>query len=217
MRETADHTRPVGPTTLRRIHATLPAALNAAVKQRRLIDNPALHVELPSAPQPKPVVWTTQRVIEWMATGRRPKVAVWAPSQIGDFLDVIADDRLYAYYHLLMFRGPRRGEGIGLLWSDLDLDAETANIARQTVQIGWETETTPPKADSDGVIALDSVTVAMLRTHRRQQLAEKRDWGAAWTDTHHVFTIETGLPVRPEYVGQHFVRVVRRANTLRHA
>lgn len=35
--------------TVRRIHATLPAALNSAVKRRLIPWNPALHVELPTA------------------------------------------------------------------------------------------------------------------------------------------------------------------------
>ena len=64
--------------------------------------------------RPKPVVWTRERVIDWMRTGKRHKVSVWTPTQTGAFLDYAAGDRLYAYYHLLVFRGPRRGEGIGL-------------------------------------------------------------------------------------------------------
>jgi len=37
----------VGPVTARRVHATLRSALNAAVKQQRIMVNPAVHVELP--------------------------------------------------------------------------------------------------------------------------------------------------------------------------
>ena len=118
-----ERTRSVTPATVQRIHATLRKALNDAVRQRRITDNPALHVDLVSGKRPKPVVWTRTRVIEWMRTGQRPKVAVWTPAQTGAFLDYGARDRLYAYYHLLVFRGPRRGEGIGLRWTDLDLDA----------------------------------------------------------------------------------------------
>src|SRR6266540_4143219 len=41
--DSATHPRPVGPATVRRIHATLRKALNDAVRQRRIPDNPALH------------------------------------------------------------------------------------------------------------------------------------------------------------------------------
>jgi hypothetical protein len=78
-----------------------------------------------------------------------------------------------------------------------------------------ETEVTTPKSDSDGLVALDADTVAVLRTHRSNQLAERLAWGAAWTDTGYVFTKETGEPVHPDYVSRHFVRQVRNANRLK--
>ena len=211
----ANRRRTVGPATIHRIHATLRKTLNDAVVEGRIVDNPARYVELGSVKRPKPVVWTRERVIEWMRTGKRPKVAVWTPIQTGAFLDYTADDRLYAYYHLLVFRGPRRGEGIGLRWPIVDLDAAVIDITEQIIQVGWETEVTTPKSDSDGLVALDATTVAVLRAHRRQQLAERLAWGAAWIDTGYVFTTEMGDPVHPDYVSRHFVRLVRHANQLK--
>jgi len=211
----ANRRRTVGPATIHRIHATLRKTLNDAVVEGRIVDNPARYVELGSVKRPKPVVWTRERVIEWMRTGKRPKVAVWTPIQTGAFLDYTADDRLYAYYHLLVFRGPRRGEGIGLRWPNVDLDAAVMDITEQIIQVGWETEVTTPKSDSDGLVALDATTVAVLRAHRRQQLAERLAWGAAWIDTGYVFTTEMGDPVHPDYVSRHFVRLVRHANQLK--
>ncbi len=215
MAESADHPRPVGPATIHRIHATLRKALNDAVRERRLTDNPALHVELPKVRKPKPVAWTRPRVLHWLATDTRPKVVVWTPVQTGAFLDYATDDRLYAYYYLLVFRGPRRGEGIGLRWPNLDLEARTFEIEKQIVQIGWETEETEPKSDSEGTVALDSLTVAVLKAHRRLQEQERAAWGEAWVDSGYVFTTELGEPLHPDYVSRHFVRLVRRANQLR--
>ncbi|MFD0279774.1 hypothetical protein ACFVHB_38600 [Kitasatospora sp. NPDC127111] len=63
---TAGTARPVGPATLARIHATLRAALNDAKRQLRIVDNPALFVEIETAPRPKPVLRTEHRVIAWM-------------------------------------------------------------------------------------------------------------------------------------------------------
>jgi integrase len=210
-----ERARPVGPATIQRLHATLRKALNDAVRDGQITENPARFVELPSGKRPKPVVWTQARVLEWLATGKRPKVAVWTPEQTGAFLDYIAADRLYAYYHLLVFRGPRRGEGVGLRWTDLDLDAGVMDVAEQIVQVGWETETTTPKSDSDDVVALDALTVEVLRVHRRQQVKDQLAWGPAWAGDGHVFTTEDGRPLHPDYVSRHFVRLVRRANTLR--
>ena len=213
--DSAGNPRPVGPATIRRIHATLRKALNDAVRQRRIPDSPALHVELPRARRPKPVAWTKQRVTQWMASGAHPTVAVWTPAQTGAFLDYAASDRLYACYHLLVFRGPRRGEGVGLKWTNLDLDEGVFEVETQIVQLGWETVVTEPKSDSDGTVALDSLTVAVLRTHQKQQQRERRDWGEAWVDSGYVFTTEQGEALHPDYVSRHFVRLIRRANELR--
>jgi integrase len=215
MAANATRDRVVGAATIQRVHATLRKALNDAVTEGRITDNPARYVELESAKRPRPVVWTSERVIEWMRTGERPKVVVWTPAQAGAFLDFAADDRLYAYYHLLIFRGPRRGEGVGLRWPNLDLDGAVMDVSEQIIQVGWETEVTTPKSDSDGLVALDATTVAVLRAHRRQQLAERLAWGAAWADTGYVFTTETGQPIHPDYVSRHFVRLVRHANQLK--
>jgi len=211
----ATRDRAIGAATMHRIHATLRKALNDAVAEGRIPDNPARHVQLEGAKRPKPVVWTRERLLAWMRNGERPKVAVWTPIQTGAFLDYAADDRLYAYYHLLVFRGPRRGEGVGLRWPNVDLDAAVIDVSEQVIQVGWETEVTSPKSGSEGLVALDSATVAMLRAHRRRQLKERLAWGAAWNDTGYVFTKESGEPVHPDYVSRHFARLVRNANQLK--
>ncbi|MBO3746170.1 hypothetical protein J5X84_08860 [Streptosporangiaceae bacterium NEAU-GS5] len=48
-------------------------------------------------------------------------------------MDAVADVRLYAYYHLLVFRGPRRGEGLGLKWHDLDLHERVMTVREQII------------------------------------------------------------------------------------
>jgi integrase len=57
--------RLVSPATKQRIRATLRAALNAAIRQRRIDLNVASLVELPSGKRPKALVWTPERVTEW--------------------------------------------------------------------------------------------------------------------------------------------------------
>ncbi|MFC5183183.1 site-specific integrase [Actinomadura harenae] len=57
--------RVVGAATKQRIRATLRAALNKAVKERRIEVNVAALVELPSGKAPKALVWTEERVTQW--------------------------------------------------------------------------------------------------------------------------------------------------------
>ncbi|ADH68858.1 integrase family protein [Nocardiopsis dassonvillei subsp. dassonvillei DSM 43111] len=111
-------TTPVGdrlsPATVRRIRATLRAALNTAVRERLLPSNPARGLRLESGVGTRPVVWTDQAVAEWTHSRMRPAVAVWTVEQTRAFLDFVSDHRLYALFHLLVMTGLRRGEVVEL-------------------------------------------------------------------------------------------------------
>jgi len=137
---------------------------------------------------------------------------VWTPVQLGAFLDVAAQHRLYALFHLIAFRGLRRGEGCGARWQDLDTDERTLAIAKQLVQIGWDFEEGEPKTESsDGVIALDTGTVSVLEEHRARQDEERREWGEDWTDTGRIFTHEDGTELHPAWVSELFSQLAYKA------
>ncbi|MGW1431864.1 tyrosine-type recombinase/integrase [Streptomyces sp. NPDC002431] len=202
--------RITGPATRQHVKATLRAALNDAIGRQILTFNPAAHVEIDSARKPKALVWTDTRVTKWQQTGEKPSpVMVWTPEQTGAFLDFVATDRLYAMWHLIAFRGLRRGEACGQLWSETDLDAHSLDVTSQLVQDGWEIETSEPKTDSGNrTVALDDDTVDVLRHHRKQQLADREEWGTAWVDTGMVFTQEDGSWLHPGKVTDLFERLV---------
>jgi hypothetical protein len=69
--------RPVRAATLRRIHATLRAALNGAVRAGLITVNPGRWPELPAAVRPRPRVWTAALTERWQREGWRPEVGVW--------------------------------------------------------------------------------------------------------------------------------------------
>lgn len=94
--------RRLSSASLRRIHCTFRKALNDAVHKRILDYNPAIYAEL------EPV--------------ESPRVRYWTHEEAGRFLDAIVGDRLYALYHLAVYRGLRRGELVALRWTDVDLD-----------------------------------------------------------------------------------------------
>ena len=185
--------RPVGPATMRRIHATLQSALNTAVKRRLVAFNTAAHVELASAP--------------------RPRVTVWSPEQVGAFLDHVQGDRLASLFHVVAYFGLRRGEAVGLRWQDIDLEAGSARVEQQIVQLGYRTEVGLPKTKSGArTLSLDAETVAVLRAHRAAQAAERLAWGAAWVDSGLAFTREDGMPLHPEFVTRRFGRLAAAAD-----
>ncbi len=69
---------------------------------------------------------------------RRGHRTTWTAGQLGAFLDFIAEDRYLAPWILLATTGCRRGECLGLWWSDLDLDNATAIVSRQVTSIDHE-------------------------------------------------------------------------------
>lgn len=155
---------PHAPGTLHRIHATLRAALNAAVRRGLIETNPARFVDLPSARRPHAVVWTPGQVAQWRATGQRPPVAVWTAQQTAAFVTTIRHHPLYPLFHLVALCGLRRGDVVGLRWCDVDLRHGQLTIRRQVRQIGGRIDIAPPKSEaSNRVVYLDHTTVTVLR------------------------------------------------------
>jgi len=201
--------RPVSAATLRRIHATLRAALNAAVRAGLIAANPGRCPELPAAARPRPQVWTPALTERWEREGWRPVVGVWTAGQTTAFLARVQGHRLYALFHLVALRGLRRGEAAGLRWSDLDLDAGTLTVTGQLQQLGGRLIAGPPKTDAGSrLVALDWTTIAALRAHRGRQHAERAAIGTSWTETGFVFTTRTGKPVGPDRLTRLFRRLV---------
>ena len=201
--------RPVSAATLRRIHATLRAALNAAVRAGLISVNPGRWPELPPVARPRPQVWTPAMTQRWELDGWRPVVGVWTAGQTAQFLQLVRGHRLYAQFLLIALRGLRRGEAAGLRWTDLDLDAGTLTVTGQLQQLGGRLVAGPPKSEAGWrVVALDRTTIAALRAHHARQQAERAAAGTRRTETGYVFTTRTGKPVGPDRLTRLFRRLV---------
>ncbi len=198
---------PLSATTVHSIRCTLRAALNAAIREGLLTDNPARWVELPTHHRPHAVVWTRARVAAWQAGGARPKVAVWTAADTARFLTAIEQDELHPLLYLVALRGLRRGEAAGLCWPDVDLDEGTLTISRTLQEHLGRPVLLPPKsAASARTLALDRTTVAVLavqRANQRQAAGVDRPEGF-------VFAHTDGRPYSPDYLTHHFRALVKR-------
>lgn len=211
--EMKPYRRLTGPARRQRIRATLRTALNSAISQQVITFNAAAYVELAAGKRPKALLWSAERIARWKVTGQKPSaVMVWTPTQIGAFLDFIAEQPLYALFHLISFRGLRRGEACGARWEDIDLDTGTLTVAVELVQDVYVVYESEPKSDSGArTIALDKETVRVLREHRKQQLtaaAARKEAGQDWTDSGRVFVKEDGTWLHPQSVSDLFERLV---------
>lgn len=212
-----------------RVRATLRSALSDAVRQGLILVNVAALVKLPAGKRPKALVWTDDRVTRWAAAvekleraraaGASPEeverleeaaqppspVMVWTPDQLGTFLDHAVGDRLYAMFHLIAYRGLRRGETAGLRWTEVDLPNRRIAITTQLVQQGREYyEDTPKSEAGERTISIDVETATALREHRKRQLEDRMEWGSMWVDSGRVFTKENGEELHPETLSDKF-------------
>lgn len=132
LRANEERVRPLAPATLQRIREVLRAALNGVIRRRLITQNPARWVEIPSASRLRAVVWTEARVAVWRVTGQRPPVAVWTAAQTAVFLAHVRGHVLYPLFHVAALLALRRGEVIGLRWSDVDFTAGTLTVCRRS-------------------------------------------------------------------------------------
>jgi integrase len=101
--------------------------------------------------------------------------------------------------------GMRRGEVLGLRWSDVDLDAGRLSV-RQTLSAPRNPDTgqhvpvfgEPKTKQGKRSVPLPAQTVAALRAHRKTQMAERLLVGPGWTDHGLVFCEPDGQPIHPD-------------------
>jgi integrase len=105
----------LSPRTVRYIATILHRAFKDAVRWGRLARNPVDASDPPKA-----------------SAHQTPERMPWTAEQATIFLDGTRSSRHWTAYFVLATTGLRRGECLGLRWSDLDLDAGRASI-RQTV------------------------------------------------------------------------------------
>ena len=184
-------TRPrhVGTASQHRVYAALREFCNFEQKKtRRLSYNPVYAVEL------EPEV--------------TPEAVRWSASQARAFLAATASDPLGLLFRIVLLRGARRGEAVGLRWSDADLDAGYIRIRRPLVMVGTTvTESTPKTKTGDRPIYLDAETVRLLREHHKAHLKARMKAGQAWQDHDLIFCQPDGTPYRPDAVTRRFKRL----------
>jgi integrase len=185
--------RLLSPKTVRGIHVVLRKALADAERLGLVVRNAAAAAKPPVPAKYEHTTWTAE--------------------QLARFLDSIEGERQAAAFVLLATTGMRRGEALGLRWSDVDLAAGRLSIVQTITTVRDKMVVSPPKtARSRRSVSLDPGTVAALRDHRRRQNEERLRAGEAWAGASDlVFTNEVGEPVHPSALSRLFESSVHRS------
>ena len=115
-------------------------------------------------------------------------------NQVMQFFLCIKNDCNEALYHLAIKTGMRKGELLGLKWSDLDWNRGTLRIQRQAQRVPGKGRTfVPPKTRAGKrTISLGSGTLQLLREHKNKQQLQKALEGDRWQDFDLIFPSKVG-------------------------
>ncbi|MGY1680710.1 tyrosine-type recombinase/integrase [Geodermatophilus sp. SYSU D01176] len=169
----------LAPASVLQAHRVLSRALKVATQRGKVARNVCTLVDAPSVERDeiRPLTAGDARRVLEAARGRR-NAARWS---------------------VALALGLRQGEGLGLTWDAVDLDAGTLTV-RQALQRqpGKGLVFVQPKSRAGRrTIALPGPLRDALRAHRTAQLAERMAAGSQWQDNDLVFCQENGQPIDP--------------------
>lgn len=106
----------------------------------------------------------------------------YTKEELNEFLKCVKDDlgiRWYAYFRLLSYSGMRLGEGLALLWDDIDFEESTINI-NKTLTRGDKNRVyveTTKTTSGRRTIDMDDVTMNILKQWKMHQASELLKFG----------------------------------------
>jgi len=118
------------------------------------------------------------------------------PAEVAALLSAASGDRLEALYVAAVHTGLRRGELLGLTWSDLDLEAGTLSVQRSLDKDG--TFNPPKRKSSRRTVKLTAQAAESLKGHRARQNEERLRLGSLWEDRGLVFPNRAGKPMNAD-------------------
>ena len=167
--------------TVRNIHQIISSALKLAVEQRLIAHNPADGCALPKA--------------------ERKEMQTLPVEQLTSFLREAKDSGVYELYYLDLATGLRRGELLGLKWTDVDLDRGVLKIQRAISRQNGKVVEAPLKTkNAYRTLPLSADAIDVLMQQRRK--TGNSEW---------VFPSPTGGPMSPDSVLHMLHRVLKRA------
>jgi integrase len=182
----------LGPRTVRKAHEVLRNALEQAVSDNLIPDNPA----------------RTRLVSKALPQKIQAEPEVIKGDQVGAFVEAAAGHRLSAYFILSLFSGLRPSEALALRWTDLS--GSTISVTRALVDQGRgkPLHYAPPKSKtSRRAVVVPDIVVRALAEHRKRQAAERLKAGEYWQGGDLVFCNEVGEPLRQGQVRTAFTKI----------
>ena len=166
--------------TVRNINQVISSAMDFAKEQRLILTNPTDGCALP-----KPA---------------HKEMKTLSADQLAAFLREAKESGVFELYYIELATGLRRGELLGLKWSDIDFNQGILHIRRQIARIDGEVVEAPLKTENSyRALPIGADAVGILLAQRSK------------TSSEYVFSSPTGGPISPDSVLHMLHRVLKRA------
>lgn len=152
-------------TTQRRHFNLIHLILGTAMKEQRIAVNPADHIEPPKKD-----------------TKERPHFTPGQTVALVETLNAHASTKWRAYTLLALASAMRKGEEVGLNWSDIDWQRRTVSIRRTAAYAHGKGQylSTPKTKNSVRTIKVDAESLEALAAWKREQNERRLLLGAMW-------------------------------------
>ncbi|MBD8033040.1 tyrosine-type recombinase/integrase [Solibacillus sp. A46] len=175
---------------IHKMHQILNQAFNQAVKWKRIKYNPVNDADPPAV--------------------KKEEMKIWSYDEINTFLEHCKGERHYLTFLLAIYTGLRRGEILGLKWSDVDFINKTIHVQRSLAYIpkkGYILTSTKTRK-SNRIIPISDMVVKALVNHRKQQEIWKEQLGEQYQEEDLVICTETGSKQDPRNVLRALKRLI---------
>ena len=166
--------------TVRNINQVISSAMDFAVAQKIIPENPCKAVALPKA--------------------EHKEMQTIPAEQLQAFLQEAKATGVYEMYYIELATGLRRGELLGLKWTDIDWKNGIIKVRRQVARVDGQIVEAPLKTKN----SYRAVTISQQAIEVLKQQKEK-------TNDQYVFPSPNGGPISPDSVNNMLKRVLARA------
>ena len=191
----------LSPSTVRRYYTMVHSVLHSAYKLGLIGVNPA---DSDRITLPKIEEQTTE---------------IFTDAELTQLLDCLESEPLQfkLLIHLAINTGCRRGELVGLKWSDINHSTGSLTVSRSNYKLTGDTEikSKTTKTGKSRNIMLPSYCLAMLRQFKAEQAQTQLLLGDRWQGENWIFTQADGKPMYPTTPTQSFSKFLKR-NGLAH-
>jgi len=135
------------------------------------------------------------------------------PDKAKALLSAIVGDRLEPLFVLALATGLRRGELLGLRWSDVDLEEKVLFVRQALQRVNGQLTVVAPKTHrSARPLPLSKLATRAVQKQKAKQARERLAAGTLWHDNGLVFSSTIGTPLEPRNVNRRFDELRKRVD-----